>query len=117
MLRRTCRRYLVKQGRVSEKVTYGITSLSREEALPRQLEVLWRGHWTIENRNHYVRDETLGEDRGQVHSGDSPQVLAAVHNALLSLLRYRGWTNSADALRYYSASVPKTLRLIGATTT
>jgi len=26
----------------------------------------WRGHWGIENKEHWVRDETLGEDRSRV---------------------------------------------------
>ena len=33
-----------------------------------------RGHWGIENRLHYVRDVTLGEDASQVRTGAAPQV-------------------------------------------
>ena len=67
VLRRTCRRVIVATGEVSEEVTYGITSLSAQQANAAVLERLWRGHWTIENRVHYPRDVTLGEDAGQAY--------------------------------------------------
>jgi hypothetical protein len=64
------------------EVSYGITSLPPSEARAAQLEAVWRGHWTIENRKHYVRDVTLGEDRNQMHSGDAPRVLATLRSGL-----------------------------------
>ncbi len=114
VMRRTCQRIDLKTGEVSREITYGLTSLGWAEADPEHLEQLWRGHWTIENCSHYVRDETLGEDRCQVWVGAAPQALAALRNSLISLLRARGWTNMADALRYYGASVHDALSLIGA---
>jgi predicted transposase YbfD/YdcC len=117
VMQRTYRCVQTRTGRVSEEVTYGLTSLSRERAGPQQLEALWRGHWTIENRDHYVRDETLGEDRCQMHSGQGAQALAALRNGVLNLLRHRGWSNIAEALRFYAAAFPKALSLIGATAT
>ena len=60
---------------------------------------LARGHWGIENRLHYVRDVTLGEDACRVRSDAAPQVLAALRNVVLTLLRAAGHTNIAAALR------------------
>ena len=42
-----------------------------EAATPDDLAALWRGHWTIENRRHYVRDVTLGEDACQMRTGQA----------------------------------------------
>ena len=92
---------------------YGLTSLGRSLAGPQLIEHFWRQHWTIENGSHYVRDETLGEDRRQIHVGSAPRVMAALRNGLLALLRYRGWSNSAAALRHYGASPQRALQLIG----
>jgi len=117
VLRRTCRRVMVSTGLVESETTYGITSLPRDLAGPEQLERFWRGHWTIENRLHYVRDETLGEDRCQVHTGTAPQVLATLRNGILSLLRYYGWSNIAEANRRYAANPQKALHLLGGFTT
>ena len=55
----------------------------------------------------------MGEDRGQTHTGNAPQTLATLRNAVISLLRHRGWNNIAAALRHYGASVQQTLQLIG----
>lgn len=114
VLQRTCQRVIVKT-EVSEEVTYGITNSSRERALPQQIEAFWQGHWTIENRNYYVRDETMGEDRCQMHTGRAAQALAALRNGVLNALRYQRWENIAKALHHYGASVSKALALIGAT--
>jgi predicted acylesterase/phospholipase RssA/predicted transposase YbfD/YdcC len=59
-----------------------ITSLLPEEASAEELLALWRGHWGIETRLHYVRDVTLGEDACRVRSGHAPQALAAVRNSV-----------------------------------
>ena len=53
----------VKTGAVQEKTIYAITRLKREQAGPQALKRLWREQWTIENRDHYVRDERPGEER------------------------------------------------------
>ena len=116
VLRRTCRRILVKSGVVTTETTHAVTSLTRAQAGPKEIERLWRGHWTIENRDHYVRDETWGEDRCQVHRDNAAQALAALRNGVLNLLRHQGWENIAAALRYYGASLQKTMTLIGAAT-
>jgi predicted transposase YbfD/YdcC len=114
IVKRSCERVLLKSGKRSVEVSYGLTNLRADEAGAAQLEALWRGHWTIENRKHYVRDVTLGEDAGQAYRGNTPQALAALRNALIDLMRHHGWSNLADALRHYGASVPRVLALIGA---
>ena len=48
-----------RTGQTRREVVYGITSLSPERATPAQLLRLWREHWHVENRLHWVRDVTL----------------------------------------------------------
>lgn len=112
VLRRTCQRVILKTGVIEEEVTYGVTSLTPEAASAAQLEALWRGHWTIENRVHRVRDVTWGEDAGQVRVGHAPQALAALRNGLLSLLRACGWTQIADATRHYGAFAQRAISFL-----
>ena len=45
---------------------YAITSLPVERADAARLLSIWRGHWGIENRLHWVRDVVFGEDQSQV---------------------------------------------------
>ena len=72
-----------------------------------------RGHWEIENRLHYVRDVTLGEDASQVRKGAAPEVIAVLRNATLCLLRLNGVQNVAAALRQTGWLPGQALRLLG----
>lgn len=112
-LRRHCVSVVRASGQQREEVTYALTSLPASQAGVAQLEAWWRGHWTIENRVHYVRDVTWQEDAGQARAGQTSQVLAALRNGLLTLLRAVGHTNIAAALRHYGASVQRALHLVG----
>lgn len=82
----------------STEVRYAITSLSSKVGAKRLLELV-RGHWGIENRLHYVRDVTMGEDASHIRTGSAPQVMAALRNVVLALLRAAGFQNMAAALR------------------
>jgi predicted transposase YbfD/YdcC len=117
VLRRRCERTILKTGAVSDAISYALTSLTTSEATAVDLAGLWRGHWTIENRVHYVRDVSMGEDAHQMHTGNAPQVLAALRNGWLNVLRAAGWTNIAAALRHYSWSLADTLQLLGVSIT
>ena len=64
-------------GRRSRQVRYLITS-QRPAVGPVAPLGQVRGHWGIENRLHWVRDATLGEDACRVRSGAAPQVMAAL---------------------------------------
>jgi hypothetical protein len=88
-------------GKTEEETSYGITSLGPAEAGAARLLGCVRGHWGIENNLHGERDTTLGEDGWRVHSGATPQVLAATRNALLWLLEERQTPNKAAALRRF----------------
>jgi predicted transposase YbfD/YdcC len=54
VMRRECERIELKSGKLTREVSYGLTSLVPYRADAAGLEALWRGHWTIENRVHYV---------------------------------------------------------------
>ena len=68
-LRVTHRTKTSKHGEVTEEVLYAITSLPRAQAGARRLLTLHRGHWRVENSNHYSRDKTLGEDASRMRTG------------------------------------------------
>jgi len=113
VVRRECERIVLKTGKRSCEVTYALVSMMPAEAGAATIERLWRGHWTIENQVHYVRDVTFGEDAGHAAQGNTAQVLAALRNALLRLFRNAHWRSIPDALAHYSASVARAFALIG----
>jgi len=102
-----------KTGKRQVEVEYGISSLSAKEAGPRELLQYRRGEWKIENQSHYVRDVTFGEDHSQVRDGRVAQVLAALRNVAIGLMRGAGQQNMAAATRYYAARPWQALALIG----
>ena len=112
--RQVCKveRVVERKGAVRRQVAYAVTSLGPRVG-PDALLRTWRGHWAIENRLHYVRDVTLGEDASQVRSGSAPQVLAALRNAVLGLLRQAGCANIAAGLRHHAWQPGAALAALG----
>lgn len=93
----------LKIGEETDSVYYGITSLNPEEAPAERLLAIKRGHWSIENKSHYVRDTRLGEDASPVRCGDIPQVMAAFRNTALSVLRLAGITRVSDEINFLAS--------------
>lgn len=95
-------------------MVYLITSLSPEEASPQRLLDLNRGHWGIENRLHWVRDVTFGEDHSQIRTGAGPQMMALLRNLAISLMRLRLETQwIAQAVRDLAARPHLALAIVG----
>ena len=69
--------------------------------------------WQIENKSHWVRDVTFDEDRSQVRCGNIHQVMAALRNTAIGLLRGAGYPNIAAACRQLAAQPLQALALIG----
>lgn len=101
------------QGKETVERVYALTSLPLERADPARLLAIWRGHWGIENRLHWVRDVVFGEDQSQVRTESAPQLLAALRNLVIGMLRLCGVKNIAAALRHYAWKPWETLNLIG----
>jgi hypothetical protein len=101
-----------RKGKVSQDTSYLITSLPPEQASPRELLTLLRGHWGIENRVHWVRDVTFDEDRCQVRTGSGPQVMAAIRNTAIGVLRLAAGRNIAAAARTCAWHAERAIALV-----
>jgi len=55
-----------------------------------------RGHWGIENSNHYVRDVSCDEDKSRIR--DNPGIMARARSFALNIMRKNGISNVAQAL-------------------
>ena len=100
-------------GKARVEVVYGGTRLRPAPADPGHLLELVRSHGHIENKSHWVRDVTFGEDRSLVRCGNIPPLLAALRNTAIGLLRGAGHTNIASACRRMAAQPAQALALIG----
>jgi predicted transposase YbfD/YdcC len=96
-----------------QEEAYAITRLDEKRASAEELLKLWREHWHIENKLHYVRDVTFKEDKSQVRRGKIPQVMAALRNAAITMMRVAGATNIAAACRRYAAQPGLAMTALG----
>lgn len=92
-----------KTGKTSEEVVYLITPLTPQEAGPARLIEIVRGHWSIENSSHYVRDVTFGEDRSRLCTGHTPQIMAAFRNLAITLIHRQGSSQIVGTRRHFAS--------------
>jgi predicted transposase YbfD/YdcC len=83
----------------TKEIIHGVSSLPTELAGPAHLNHYQRQHWTVENRLHWTRDVTFGEDKSQVRTGATPRVLAGFRNLTINTCRLAGRANIAHARR------------------
>ncbi len=94
------------------EVVYLIASLALSAAPPRRVLDLVRAYWSIENKRHYVRDVTFGEDRSRLRTGAAPQILACLRTLTITLLHRAGHTAIATARRHCAAHPADALALL-----
>jgi predicted transposase YbfD/YdcC len=101
-----------RTNKTTEEVVYLITDLDPTAASPGRLLTLVRGHWSIENSLHYVRDVTFGEDRSQLRSGHAPQIMAALRNLVMTLIHRQGSDQIAESRRQFAYHPQRALKLL-----
>lgn len=99
-------------GKTTQETVYLITTLSPVKAPPERLLALVRGHWSIENSLHYVRDVTFGEDRSRLRTGHAPQMMAALRNLTITLLHRARYFEMASARRHFACQPQEALALL-----
>lgn len=86
-------------GKRTRETVYLVASLPAAHAQPADLQQWARLEWHIENRLHWVRDVTFGEDAHRARTGTGPAVTAALRNTAIGFHRGNGETNIARATR------------------
>lgn len=66
-----------------------------------------RGHWGIENQNHYVRDVSLGEDQSRIRV--HPEIMGILRSFALNVMRANRVKNIKEALYVNALNVKKLL--------
>lgn len=88
-----------KTGKSSHEIAYGITSRSPQQADPKRILQVNRGHWTIENACHYVLDWNYDEDRCRIRTGHGPENITRLRRFAISLIKAKGVSNVAQKIR------------------
>jgi predicted transposase YbfD/YdcC len=101
-----------RTGKTSQEIVYLITDLTPAQASPERLLELVRGHWSIENSSHYVRDVTFHEDRSHLRCGQAPQIMAALRNLAITLIHRQGSSQIAATRRHFASHPYRAFRLL-----
>ena len=90
VVRVRCHAQEIRRGTVvkeSDDVRFAVTSYWSQEAAPEGLMRLARGHWSIENGQHYRRDRTQNEDRGPVRNTPAARNLSLCRSLAIFLFQ------------------------------
>ncbi len=96
---------------------YLITSLTADEVSPRRLMDLVRGHWSIENKLHFIKDRWWEEDRQWSVRPGLAERLALLRDTALAVLRLAPGLPKRLSIRaradHLGRKLRKALKLIG----
>lgn len=73
---------------------------------------LVRGHWTVENNVHWLRDAVGGEDRCRARNPNIACALALLRTALLAPVRVAGYQSLTEAVEHFAATKQDAVALL-----
>lgn len=85
--------------------------LSTREMNAQQANHVVREHWGVENKNHYVRDVTMGEDKSRIRC--NPCIFALLRSFALNILRFNKISNISQALYENVLNIKRVLAYAG----
>ncbi len=89
-----------KTGETSAETACGITSVPAGRAGAERLLAWNRGHWQVENGNHFRRDASMGEDAARFRAGHAPANHATLNNIALAVVFHNGFRYLPEANRH-----------------
>lgn len=103
------RRFGHRRGRPYERVSYYISSLTAGAG---HLAEAVRGHWSIENRLHWVKDVGMNEDRSGIRGKTAAANLSLLKSWGLTLYRRGGYDSLKEAVALFTNKVKELLQLM-----
>jgi predicted transposase YbfD/YdcC len=94
-----------KTGKSSCEIFYGLTSKTPEQADPKSVLAVNRGHWSIENSCHYIIDWNYDEDRSRIRTGHGPENVSRLRRFAVSLIKARKVRSVAQKMRQLTRNV------------
>ena len=94
-----------KTGKHSLDIAYGLTSRTPQQASPRRVLQVNRGHWVIENGCHYILDWNFDEDRSRIRVGHGPENITRLRRFAISVIKSRRARSVAQKLRQLAQNV------------
>ncbi len=88
-----------KSSKESREVAYGISSKTSEVASAAQVLKDNRGHWSIENKCHYIIDWNYDEDRSRIRTGYGPENITRLRRFAVGIIKSKGVRSVARKMR------------------
>jgi len=103
---------IVAKENFSETV-YIISNLTGLEADPSKLLSINRNHWAIENKLHYVKDYTFGEDASRIRNVNSIANMTLMFSLAVSLFRILNVESFPAAITFCQLNPTLACRIVG----
>lgn len=71
-----------------------------------------RGHWSIENKLHWVKDVVFKEDKSKISSGQAPQNISTIKNWVISIFKRKKYASATKTIRYVANDFDKMFNLL-----
>jgi len=71
-----------------------------------------RGHWSIENRLHWIKDVVMKEDDSKIRMGNAPANLSILRAIAINILRRNGHPSITISQIFLSNDIDKLLALV-----
>jgi predicted transposase YbfD/YdcC len=96
-------------GKIYQQTMYYISSLSKDASF---FAAKIRGHWSIENQLHWVKDVILGEDTWPIRQFQAATNVSVLRTMALNLWRMLGFLSVTDAYKCLGKRVERYLFLL-----
>ena len=99
-----------KSGKQTLEIAVGLTSQTSAQATAQQVLTANRGHWTIENRCHYVIDWNFDEDRSRIRTGFGPENVTRLRRFAVGVLNL--FSNGKTSIAEKMAKLNRNTRMV-----
>lgn len=96
-------RHFVRKGKETLSHHYYISSLTSDDAVLFAKGI--RGHWSIENRLHWVKDVIQYEDDSGIKKGNGIETLSILKNVAINVCRELGFDSIKGAAIHFASNV------------
>lgn len=103
-------RHVEHHDKITDTTHYYISSVADDRAVFFGQGI--RGHWSIENRLHYVKDVNLHEDTSGIKNPDAASNLSLLRNIAINIIRQNDFESIKDGAIFFISNVKKLLKII-----
>jgi predicted transposase YbfD/YdcC len=101
-------RLVWRKSKHSRTHSYYISSVCSDDA--QEFAIGVRGHWSIENRLHWVKDVRQHEDSSRISKGNGVETLSLLKNIAINICREDGFDSIKAAAIHFASNVKELLK-------